>query len=591
MTEPTIADANQPRSRLRALVWAALIPLAAYLLHPALTPVHVEGFSAAIVSIARHLVTDDLRAFDPLFEFDLEFFGLSRLGTNLLVALLSAGLGLDGETAFRVLMWVALAGLLVASMRCVRAWSGAGAAGAFAALLLIPGVSESAFFFNDSVTAAALTSTALALLVGSRRVASAALAGAAFGCAVVARVDAVLIGAAVPLILYEQDRLTRPAIVRALAFGAVSIALLVLVPGYFHTSIIDVLRVSSYAVALWARPLDLGRHVSQLALFTGLVTLPLCALGCVQLVRERAWLRLALLVGVPALFNAVCLGKLWQARQLLPLTPFVAALLVIGVRAAVRDARGWNRRAAAVLAAAVVAFSLLPPRRVSIDDGPRDLFAGRLWTPALWRRWQTLVSNDVGAMQRFVAAAPGDPTVAVVTDDWNADRYAHLGLQLAGYRAVTAATVLPACGEAAELFRRGAHQVLHVRLHEPFVGTTSVLASRRLEELAVPCLAQARAVAAYYVGPANRVTRLFGPAVAAQTAREASPRPRVPFTGLVSLTPTQAVPLDGPRFLRLRDGLRAEADAALARPWWADGQPTTIEQAAAALTGRVAFPP
>jgi hypothetical protein len=381
MTGPTAAPAHRPRPRSRALVWAALLLLAVYLLHPALTPVHVEGFSAAIVSIGRHLVTGDLRAYDPLFELDLEFFGLSRLGTNLLVALLSAGLGLDGETAFRVLMWVALAGLLVASVRCVRAWSGAGAAGAFAALLAIPGVGESAFFFNDSVTAAALTSAALAALVSSRRVAPAALAGAAFGCAVIARADAVLIGAAVPLILYEQDRLTRPAVVRALAFGVVSIALLVLVPGYLHTSIVDVLQVSSYAVALWARPLDVERHLGQLALFTGIVALPLCALGCVQLVRDRAWLRLALLVGVPALFNAVCLGKLWQARQLLPLTPFVAALLVVGVRAAVEDARGWDRRAAAVLAAAVLAFSLLPPRRVTIDDGPRDLFAGRVAFP------------------------------------------------------------------------------------------------------------------------------------------------------------------------------------------------------------------
>ena len=595
MDAPPPIVQDRPRSARRLALGALLALTAAYLLHPALSPVHVEGFSASIVSIARHLVTGDLGAFDPLYEVDLEFYGLSRLGTSLLVALTSAALGLGGDAAFRLVMWAGLIGLVIASVRCVRVWTGGGTLAACAALLLMPGVAESAFFYNDNVASAALSSLGLAVLLSSRSAAAAALAGAVYAYAIVARTDAVLIGAAVPLILYEQSGLSRHAIGRATAFGAAGLSVLVLVPAYFHATILDVLGVSSYAVSLWARPLDLGRHASEIAIFTGLLAVPLCALAVVRLYRTRAYLRAALLLGVPVIFNLVCWGKLWQARQLLPLTPFLAALVVLGIQELLEAGGRLQRRRAMLLGAAVLVVWLLPPRGVRVDDGPRSIATGRLWTPMLWTHWQALTSDEVGATRPLVTSARADSTVVVLTENWSVDRYAHLGLQLAGFRAVPTRNVLPACAGAAELFRDGARQVVHIRLHAPFVWTSTVLASRLLEQVGVPCLTQigerGALSAMYFVAPDYRMRELFGARAGAQASGASSASRQGLAASLVPHIPIHTIALDTARLATLRAGFRREADTAMARGGWPAGQPTTLEELARALGGRVPFPP
>src|SRR6476659_9669854 len=95
--------------------WAALIVIAAWLLHPILTPAHVEGFSASIVSLALHLNDGRLADYDRLHPANLEYFTLSRLGTVAFVSVLTGPAGLPGELAMRLTTWLAFLALATSS--------------------------------------------------------------------------------------------------------------------------------------------------------------------------------------------------------------------------------------------------------------------------------------------------------------------------------------------------------------------------------------------------------------------------------------------------------------------------------------------
>ena len=56
----------------RIALWLAISLAAAWLLHPIVTPAHVEGFSASIVSLALHLNDGELASYDRLLAANLE---------------------------------------------------------------------------------------------------------------------------------------------------------------------------------------------------------------------------------------------------------------------------------------------------------------------------------------------------------------------------------------------------------------------------------------------------------------------------------------------------------------------------------------
>src|SRR5678815_4849756 len=87
---------SQSASRHTAL-WIGLLIVACWLLHPILTPAHVEGFSASIVSLALHLNAGHLADYDRLQPVNLEYFTLSRLGTVTWLSLLTGRLALSGD--------------------------------------------------------------------------------------------------------------------------------------------------------------------------------------------------------------------------------------------------------------------------------------------------------------------------------------------------------------------------------------------------------------------------------------------------------------------------------------------------------------
>ncbi|HEU4720629.1 MAG TPA: hypothetical protein VFS59_04640, partial [Gemmatimonadaceae bacterium] len=255
-----------------------------------------------------------------------------------------------------------------------------------------------------------------------------------------------------------------------------------------HTTILDVVATTRYAIDLWGDAFRPGQHAREVSFFIGIPAGVLAALGCLALGRRRDYGRLALLAGVPLLFNLVAFGKIWQSRQLLPMTPFLAALAILGWRhvvSASRD-RGGTPLKWTVIAVCALAW-IAPAALVRVSDGPRAPY-GRLWTPVLWKRWQAAVDSNQAEIRALVDGA-GAGRTAIITDTWDGDRYVHLALQETGYRAVELGAAVEGCERSAETFARGDRLVLHIRLHQPFLPNWRQLAAARLGTLAMPCVA------------------------------------------------------------------------------------------------------
>jgi hypothetical protein len=468
--------------------WIGLLIVACWLLHPSLTPAHVEGFSASIVSLARHLNTGHLADYDRLHPVNLEYFTLSRLGTVTWLSLLTGRLALSGEWAMRVTMWLGFALLTTSSFVLARRWTNAPSIVVVISLLLIPGVAESSFFYNDTLFAASLSAAALAVLSVSPTLVASTISGLLFGAAVVARLDAVLLAPAVALVGYDQHGLGRAFWLRALAFVIGAGIPIILIPAALDATILDIIGITRYAIVLWGDGFRPVQHAREVSLFLGIPAGILVAFGCLGIARRRDYRRFLLLVGTPLLFNLVALGKIWQSRQLLPLTPFLAALVVLGWQhTASASHRRDSRSALEWTVAFICALSWVVPVLVVVNsDGPRAPY-GRLWTPPLWRRWQRAASANQTEIRSLVND-PRTDSSAIITDTWDADRYLHLALQEMGYHQLSSHLVFEACEKTAETFAKDARRILHIRLHEPFLPNSAEFAAARIETWAQPCI-------------------------------------------------------------------------------------------------------
>jgi len=191
---------------------------------------------------------------------------------------------------------------------------------------------------------------------------------------------------------------------------------------------------------------------------------------------------------VPMLFNLVALGKIWQSRQLLPMTPFLAALLVLGWQHVVSASPERESRTALKWSViAVCAFAWFAPiLLVRVSDGPRAPY-GRLWSPLLWRRWQDAANVNQAEIRALVQNTQVDST-AILTDTWDGDRYLHLALQETGYAPLDRDVTAEPCAKTTETFSRGKRRILHIRLHQPFLPNWPLFAAERLETWARPCV-------------------------------------------------------------------------------------------------------
>lgn len=478
---PAAAGRELPRA-LRLTALAVLSLLAAYLLSPALTPVHPEGFTASVASLGIHLRTGALADFDTIQPLNVEFFGLSKLGWVLLTSALT-GVGFSASGAMTVLTLLAFAGFGVGTILLVRRWTAAPAWAIAVTLLLFQGVSETAFFFNDNIIASALAVWALLALYLERRFIGAALCGALFAAAVLTRSDTVLISPAAMLVLVERHRSWRPVIEALTIAGAVGAAILFGTLALFNATVFDILTVAKAATSAWKSPYS-ANPALQMFFFLGIPGCVLVVGGMLSLLGKRDYRTLAGLLFVPAIFLGLLGSQLWVLRQLLPLTPFLAAIgatFLAGLAKKEGSAGQAVQLGLVVGISAIVVFGPLHAQRNI--DGPRML-TGRVANVEKWRMWQDKVEQDFGLLQSL-ADVPAGKTRVLISDFWNDDRYSHLVIQEAGYRSVAA----PAqCARVADIFEKGSSRIAVVRLHQVYVPYWRQLAAPRLQRWGIPCI-------------------------------------------------------------------------------------------------------
>jgi hypothetical protein len=527
--------------------WLIVGILSAWLIWPAFFPVHVEGFSASIVALGTHFAEGSMADFLPSQPFNTEYFTLTKLGAVMGVAGLVHAFGIDGTVAIRLLMWGGLLLLLAGSAVLMKRWASTSWLVVCASLALMPGVFESAFFFNDNVPAAGVMSVALALFRPARGVLGSVFCGLLMGVAVAARIDLVVLCAAIPLIaLAEQE--PRAAAATTAIVAAVTIATIFLVFAIAGSTPFDALHVGAIAVELWARPAGLANQLALLITFAGLAGLILLLLGASTLFRQGAWLRVALLVGIPLLLNLILVGKMWEVRQLLALTPFFGALVAIGINRLAIDFREGQRLLPVVVGLTELVCLFAPASQIYVKDGPRESF-GRIEGIGLWRAWQQSVENDMSRIGGVVAAAQPNTTLAIIADQWDEDRYAHLELLQHGYRSVAST---PLCSKVASTMQRGNRRIVHITLQQTFVSYWEAIQADRLQNLVLPCLNAERPGATVLLVGEVRAGFMFNQAVMRKLGA-ASADPRLFAAGY---TPILAIPLDADRLVRVEQVYR-----------------------------------
>ncbi|MEI9851082.1 MAG: hypothetical protein WDN24_09830 [Sphingomonas sp.] len=308
----------------------------------------------------------------------------------------------------------------------------------------------------------------------------------------------------------------------------------------------------------------------------------------------RDHLPLAIAAGFPLLLNLLTPGALWQPRQLLPVTPFLAALVTAGIRLLLEDLRGRPAlavRAAVALFVAGVTFA--PADRVIGSEGPHSM-TGRARGIVLWRQWQIGVGRDMAAIDGAVARARPNATLAIVTDDWDEDRFTHLRLMAAGFRPPAQAGIAPGpCDRVAEPFVRGNQRIVHIPHPPEHVAVTRRLDSPRWDRLGRPCLAQLAPQAAFLVVRAGRLERLGLPGTAAIPELAADRAWRAGHPRLVSLGYSRiaAILLDASRIADLSRGYANEAASrGDGGPAVRDARIRTEEEARAATRSLLPFP-
>jgi hypothetical protein len=541
--------------------------IGAWLLLPLLGPVHPEGFTGSVAALALHLNRDALANFDPLQPLNTEYFGLTKLGWVLALAGLMKT-GLSSLVAMRVLTWISFAALCAASLQLVRRWTHAPLSLIATGLVVLPGISESAFIFNDNVPSAALAALALSSLYLPRLGIGAVVCGLLFGLSALTRTDTILVGAAVPIIMWERSRDIR---ITAYALAATAVAGAVVLLGtlaVFHASIFDVFKVAAAAVAGWDRPVSAFRPVVMFLYFAGLPGILLLGCGLVSVFRRHDRLEMARLLLVPLLFVTLIGSKLWEARQFLPLTPFFVGLAVEGFRLVI-SFKGTGAVALRATLAALLCVSFLGPISVPLQEDGSHALGGRVANINRWRDWQKQIDADFALLATLPDHAIGPRPLAIVADQWNEDRYTHLALVEAGYTIEPPPN--PACAAVAERFVKGQREIYLVRPQLGYVRYWRQLLGEQMERFALPCIST-RHASVVLVASTARIHKLVG-------ALEPPPLP-----GTLYL-PLGLQPLDTSGVCRLIDGYRDDAtrDRLSGRPGG------TLAQAAVATRRRTNF--
>ena len=470
---------NVPRGPFpwrRTCLYGAGILFSVWLLWPGLHPVHVEAFSARSQSLAIMDLRGQLSLDDEAYRVNIEYFYDLRLGTVAALSWIMRATHSTGDSNFHILTTGSFLLLLGACFSFTHRWSKSRVQAAFAFALLTPGLIEIAFFFSDNLPSAALAAASIALVSRRTPVWLWPGIGVLLAAALLCRSDGLLaLPAVLVLSLLRTDLRLKPILLDwgALAFGAA--ALLMLSWHVTGVSLPHILEVSRWISDMhFSESRRLLLFHCSVTMFFGLPSILLLLAGAWSLWSRQSRRERLILTVYPILFYLYFMTKAIEPRNFLLLgAPFLILHGAAGVEFSLGILRHGNARAKFLLlaAAAVCALTFILPPRITISDGPRAIL-GRLWSPLLWRQWQSTIQEDMGRYNAFLLSVHPGERVLVVGVSFQAERYLHLQLLKAGYLLQPHNDRTP-YGEIADTYVDGTKTILQIRNEQPFAIYTA----------------------------------------------------------------------------------------------------------------------
>ncbi len=470
--------AREPQSAGRLswpgrLVATLLVLLALWLLSPIVTSSYVEAYVARLQSMAllqpHHLLALD----DQAYPIDTEMLYVTRRG---MVWLIEGAMLALHSTGIQVLRVITVASFLLLSGSCVafaRRWGKVPAWAAVAAIVATPGIVEPAFFIADNLVSAALATLALALVGRSLTLPRWLLIGVLVACAMLVRLDAVLIVPALLAVLWLSSRDgLRMALALVLASAGAAAVLLA-------ASSHGISLATAWKVGRLFSTMNNNPEIYQTGLlktraliffgFFGFITFPLLLVNAWRSWPQRGWEWGLVMTLLPSCFYLLVISRANEIRDFCLLAaPFVVLHGAGGfawLRSHLCERRATHRRLAWALLAWFILVLFAPPY-ISMRDGPRTLI-GRVYSPVFWRQWQGRTLTMLDQIRALTGKVQGTETMLVLTSQFEPERYLHLSLLQDGFTLAPVTLADPRC-RSIEIFRDGTRTVIDVRTENPY---------------------------------------------------------------------------------------------------------------------------
>jgi len=452
-------------NRIFVLKSLFFVILLGYLIYPAFYSVHVEGFSAQVESIAILKAEAPNLLHDPYLPLITRFIYETR---SLVIEALSAIYQLfpeSGDLPFKSLVLASFILIVISSVKFVSRWQLNSWLFSIAALVLIQGLVESSFFFNDNIIAAAITAASLCV-IGSRNLHfTSVISGLLFSFALLARIDSVMI---LPIILGAIliSSETRLLGIKYVAYFAVSSATVLMLHQHFlGFTLLDSLSIAGKFSNVY--PITLKRQFLARMFFLGAAILPFLIVGMVrnfkQYLSDKQYFKILTFIVYPILVFLFA-PKATEVRYIfLLLVPIVALHTVAGLnsfylkfsRLASFDGRAW------LVCGYLLVACFAPPIYVQVMDGPRS-FIGRFWTPLEWIKWQESVDQSMENIQETVTSLSNGRKNILISTHWNDEFYERMQFIKNGFLPVSTAEYFPGCNGFSVLKKDDTY-IIHIR--------------------------------------------------------------------------------------------------------------------------------
>jgi hypothetical protein len=436
-----------------------------YLIWPAFSAVHLEGFTAQTQSIALLKSQKPFLEHDPYLPLVSQFIYQTRSAAVDALSLIYCVAPNATDSAFQILVLLSFILLVGSSIAFARRYGNVSTTFGFFALILTPGIPETAFFFNDNIISAGLAVAALAVVSKTPRIVESLISGILLSLAILSRVDAIFM---LPVIagttFYNVSHTSRRLLACSVFSGSI-LAVLGISSIYHGFSPVDAFATAHKFI------LDTGNwkgYVFVRIYFFGLIIVPFLAIGLRinyrNLATQKSYIGILTFVVYPIAL-IVLAPKATEVRYIFPLmAPLVALHGGRGIHWVYERFTSTKEKPAFLaifLAAGIVLVMFFPTTLVQMRDGPRSVL-GRIWSPLLWITWQESVTSGTVRFRKLVSLLDSGKLTVLVTTHYNDEFFVRLRLIEAGFLPSTTSNEYPGCN-GFSLFKKGSSEVAHIR--------------------------------------------------------------------------------------------------------------------------------